>query len=201
MFKRRTPRTPIQHAREMFWPSIGFRRAGQYLWKRISRLNGSPHAVALGFAAGAFASFTPFVGFHFIVGFCVAWAVRGNIIASAFGTVVGNPLTFPFIWLATYDLGRFVMGEAVEADPGRATHEAFWKTGDLTTITDIFLPMMIGAVPLGMLAATLCYFPVKAAVSGFQHRRRVRFAERLASEVSAPSADTVDGRPGGVSDV
>ena len=57
--------------------------------------------VAAGVAAGAFTSFTPFMGLHFLFAALFAWAIRGNLLASALGTFVGNPLTFPFIWAAT----------------------------------------------------------------------------------------------------
>ena len=32
----------------------------------------------------------------------VAFVIRGNLIASMIGTAVGNPFTFPFIWLTIY---------------------------------------------------------------------------------------------------
>ena len=109
MFRRRVQLHPIERLRELVWPRLGWKRAFQYGWRRVWRLGGTPHAVALGVSAGAFASFTPFIGFHFAIGFAIAWVLRGNLIASAFGTFVGNPLTFPIIWLATYDLGYWLL--------------------------------------------------------------------------------------------
>jgi hypothetical protein len=35
---------------------------------------------------------------HFVLSALLAYIARANIIASAIGTVVGNPWTFPFIW-------------------------------------------------------------------------------------------------------
>jgi uncharacterized protein (DUF2062 family) len=64
-----------------------------------------PRGIALGFAARAFVSFTPFIGVHFILAGLLAFALRASILASAIGTVVGNPVSFPFIWLAAYNLG------------------------------------------------------------------------------------------------
>ncbi|WP_295813364.1 DUF2062 domain-containing protein, partial [uncultured Nitratireductor sp.] len=34
-----------------------------------------------------------------------------RIVAAALGTMVGNPVTFPFIWLATFETGKFLLGE------------------------------------------------------------------------------------------
>lgn len=81
----------------LIWPKMGLSRAWRYLVHRMARLSASPHAIALGFAAGAFVSFTPFIGFHFILAGLLAFSLRASIIASAIGTVVGNPVTFPFI--------------------------------------------------------------------------------------------------------
>ena len=39
-----------------------------------------------------------------------AFVVRGNYLAAAIGTAVGNPWTFPFIWAGTYRLGSFMLG-------------------------------------------------------------------------------------------
>ena len=68
------------------WPRRGWKRAMDYVRHRVSRLSGSPHSVALGFAVGVFASFTPFMGFHFMIGFLARLLLRGSLIASAFGT-------------------------------------------------------------------------------------------------------------------
>jgi len=104
MFLRRKSPGFWLRVRNLIWPKMGLSRAWRYVVHRMARLKASPHAIALGFAAGAFASFTPFVGLHFILAGLIAFALRSSILASAIGTVVGNPLTFPFIWLSTYNV-------------------------------------------------------------------------------------------------
>jgi uncharacterized protein (DUF2062 family) len=95
---------------------MGWRRLGLYLLKRLTRLSGTPQGIACGFACGAAISFTPFIGLHIALSMLLAWLLRGNLIAAAVGTVVGNPWTFPFIWLATYKVGQMLLGSA-EAAP------------------------------------------------------------------------------------
>ena len=97
IFKRREKPSLLYRIREFFAPRKGFWRGMDYIGKRMRRLPDSPHRIALGFACGAVASFTPFFGFHFFVAAGIAWVLRANIVASLFGTIVGNPLTFPFI--------------------------------------------------------------------------------------------------------
>ena len=55
-------------------------------------------------------SFTPLVGLHIVLGCLMALIVRGNFLAVAVGTLVGNPWTFPFMWLAGYELGKLMLG-------------------------------------------------------------------------------------------
>ncbi len=58
----------------------------------------------------AFSSCTPFLGFHILVAMLIAWVIRGNLIASALGTFIGNPITFPVIWLVVFEVGRYIVG-------------------------------------------------------------------------------------------
>ena len=68
----------------------------------------SPHAIASGFACGSMVSFTPLLGFHFLLAIVFAYLIRGNFVAALLGTIVGNPITFPFIWGLIYKVGAFV---------------------------------------------------------------------------------------------
>ncbi len=170
------------------WPRRGIMRAWLYVWHRVTRISASPHVIAMGFAAGAFTSFTPFVGFHFIVAGLLAFIIGGNILASALGTAVGNPLTFPFIWLSTYNMGGFVLGYESRDDidlavpdgtmagflsaPGQA-FDAVWSV-----VGPVFTPMLIGSLPLGLATAAICYCAIYPAVDGYQRRRKHRLAMR-----------------------
>ncbi|MEL6198398.1 MAG: DUF2062 domain-containing protein, partial [Pseudomonadota bacterium] len=110
IFKRREKPSFQDRALEILYPRKGALRGMEYIGKRIRRLPDSPHRIALGFACGAFASFTPFFGFHFVVAAAVAYVIRGNLLASAFGTAVGNPITFPFIATASLHTGWWITG-------------------------------------------------------------------------------------------
>ena len=75
-----------------------FNRIISYYKLRLARLPDSNYAISSGFACGAMVSFTPLLGLHFVLAVVFAYLIRGNFIAALIGTVVGNPLTFPFIW-------------------------------------------------------------------------------------------------------
>jgi len=176
LFDRRDKPPMSERVRVALWPRRSWGRSFRYIGKRVLRLSATPHAIAAGFAAGAMVSFTPFVGFHFIMAGVFAYLIGGNVLASAFGTAVGNPLTFPFIWTLSYRVGRWILHESDAPVPPIDLQE-----GLLNHSTDVLLPvlkpMLVGAVPLGIIAWIAFYFLVRAVVRSFQDARRRRLAE------------------------
>ncbi|MGB3809984.1 MAG: DUF2062 domain-containing protein [Parvibaculum sp.] len=150
-----------------------------YIWRRVWRLTGTPHMVALGVAAGVFMSFTPFLGFHIIVAMLIAWVFRGNLLAAAFGTMIGNPVTYPPIWLATYDLGNWMLGVSTRPDIDLTSTLMGAKAFDM--ILPVLLPMAAGSLPLGLAAALITYFIIKSTVAAYQLRRREQLEARIMS--------------------
>ena len=114
-----------------------------------------------------------------MIAFLIAWIIRGNLIASAFGTFVGNPVTFPFIWISTYDIGVWVLGREpqTQLEPMDLSLDLLANEA-LSAVLPILKPMTIGSLPLGVLAGAICYVPVRSAVETYQSRRRALLAER-----------------------
>jgi len=180
MFVARNKISVVRKCRELCWPSIGVRRAWHYRMHRLARLKVSPHQLAIGFAAGAFASFTPFIGFHFILAALVALVVRGNLIASAVGTVVGNPITFPFIWIASYNVGAAMLGLSTRDEVTLQTDDSvhFFSDGPVAFVTmlwhaiePVVWPMVLGGLPLGLACGCVCYWIVRSTLQRFRARR------------------------------
>lgn len=190
LFQRRSPPDWREKLRVAVWPRRSWPRSLKYLAKRVLRLTASPHAIAAGIAAGVFASFTPFMGLHFIIAFIVAYIIAGNMIAAATGTFLGNPVTFPFIWAATYSTGNLILkGETNGQKPEDALQGlremSMWDTG-LHGIVDIatsiwepvLKPMSVGAIPLGITAALFAYVITRWSAVAFQLSRRKMLAEK-----------------------
>lgn len=205
MFGRRHQLPLSQKIRSWLWPKRGFKRAWRYLVARLSRLKTTPHAIAAGFASGAAVSFTPLLGLHFVLAFVAAFITRGSMIAAALGTVVGNPITFPFIFAATYWIGARLR-EFVSAPPGDAFDavlegmdtgeveaeiaadvvletagsliEEGWSFTDIGLIWPTMATMLIGATLLAPLAWGLFYVLVRSAVVAFQRQRAAAAARR-----------------------
>jgi uncharacterized protein len=221
IFKRRERPSTYDRVRATVAPRKGFWRGFGYVHKRMRRLPDSPHRVALGFACGAFASFTPFFGLHFLLAAGLAWLVRGNIIASLFGTIIGNPLTFPFISATALWTGRWMLGLRHKGSDFEAITHAFarglnstWGTmkswfgygpsmldGLRGFMVDIFLPYLVGGILPGLVMAAACYWTIGPLVAAYQERRRkklmsiqARQRARLDEELSAyASSDAGEG--------
>ena len=183
LFKRRKQPDIRERLRLAVWPRRSIGRSLRYFGKRVLRLRATPHAIASGFACGIFAAFIPILGIHIAVALAISWLIGGNLAAAIIGTTLGNPLVLPFIWAATLEAGRFVMTGSLEGAPlpdhlgGMLRHLDFavlWKP--------LIEPMLIGAVPLGLAAALIVYFPVRWAAARFQHRRGHRFRLHRVSE-------------------
>jgi len=117
----------------------------------------------------------------------LAWLIRGNVLASAFGTVIGNPWTFPVIWLSTYYLGNFILGNGflvsddtlsfsdmfsglirsmIEAD-GALFMDRVWP---------VWWPMIVGSIPVALLTWAGVYTVFYKLVDVYQLRREARRA-------------------------
>jgi uncharacterized protein (DUF2062 family) len=197
LMKRRKPPSWAEWLRVWIWPRRSWFRSGQYVTKRILRLTASPHAVAAGVAAGAFTSFTPFMGLHFLLAAILAWVIRGNLIASALGTFVGNPLTFPFIWAATYKTGQFILQADMAGAPPALGHamkrvmSSLWNldgTAAMTALSNIWnpilYPMLVGGLIVGPLVTIPMYFLTKRAALMFRESRRDKLMNK-AAEIKA----------------
>ncbi|HSK40845.1 MAG TPA: DUF2062 domain-containing protein, partial [Arenibaculum sp.] len=123
------------------------------------------------FACGAAVSFTPLIGFHFVLAAGLAWLVGGSIVASAFGTAVGNPWTFPFIWIAAFRFGQAILNQVgIGTEIDGLDFEAFFEAF-LEDPGEIFLPMFVGGTALGILAWFAFFLVLRHAVAAYHAGR------------------------------
>lgn len=185
MFKSHKQRTLGDKILGFVWPKIGWRRAGAYFFHRLARMPGSAYSIAGGFACGAAMSFTPFVGLHFIISAILAWLIRANVVASAIGTAVGNPWTFPFIWTWLYQTGSWIISSDLPDTAEQPEFseifghmlEAFLRFDMqylVETAGPVFWPMLVSSVPTAIVIWLVFYLPLKYMIRGYQKRRQRR---------------------------
>jgi hypothetical protein len=182
MFKRRRKLSISAKMREFLWPRAGWRRSVSYVFHRMVRLPGTPYSLAAGFACGAAVSFTPFVGLHFVLAAILAMIIRANFLSSAIGTAVGNPWTFPFIWIWVHKVGLW-MGAGSPENITKSIDfisifgtmmEAFLRLDMaylLQVAWPVWWPMFVGSIPTGILVWLAFYLPLKPMVNSYQVSR------------------------------
>ena len=144
-----------------------FLRLLSYYKLRLARLPASSYAVSSGFACGSMVSFTPLLGLHFILAVVFAYLIRGNFIAALIGTVVGNPITFPFIWGLIYKVGTFITS---------IKHVSLSKNINFEMIInqtyEIFFPMLVGGIVIAPLVWIITYFIIYSFISSYKKRKK-----------------------------
>ncbi|WP_444452885.1 DUF2062 domain-containing protein [Rhodobacter capsulatus] len=200
VFKRREKRTWGQSTRDLVWPRGGWGRSVSYIRHRLNRLPDQPHRIARGVFAGIFISFTPLYGIHLIGAALLARLLRGNVLASLFASLVGNPLTFPVIAVISIKLGHLMLGQT--ADPMLAdgliqifaealadirhnliaafTAEPTHWVGMADFFRGIFWPYLLGGLLPGLASGLAGYYISLPLVTAYQTRRRQRMKERSA---------------------
>ncbi len=199
VFKRRDRRGVLRALAEAIYPRGGWSRAFEYVKHRVRRLPDTPEKIARGIAAGVFASWTPFYGFHFLIAVLGALVLRGNVIASLLGTFFGNPLTYVPIGVVALSTGHFVLGSRFRGDIESSLMHKFGGAGrDLwhnfsamfTSETadwrrlgvfydEVFLPYLVGGIVPGVLASGVMYYLSLSLVRAYQNRRRKALRAKL----------------------
>jgi len=180
LFRRRQRVGLWERLRVWLWPRRSFARSFRYMGKRIVRISGSPHAVALGLSIGVYASFTPLFGFHIIIAILVAWGLSANIAAAAIGTAFANPLTMPFIFAITYALGRMLWNASDDGEPVSFI-EFFHRLEeyDFADIGEAFFQALMGSIVLGAVVALVTYFIAFHATWHFRRARALKMKKNV----------------------
>ena len=169
MFRRRVPLSFSAKIREILWPRKGFSRLYSYLVQRVLRMPGSAYSLASGFACGVAVSFTPLIGFHLLLAFGVAYFLRGNMVTAFLGTLVGNPWTFPLIFVLLQAVGDGLINYF-----GITAYSGLAEAPDTySQFLAYFMPMAVGGMLMFVLSwivsFSVCYWGI---VSWREHRLR-----------------------------
>lgn len=211
VFKRRDRRAFWRRCVSFVLPERGYTRGWKYIGRRVQRIRDTPEKIALGFACGIFASFTPLFGCHFFIAAFLAWVLRANIVASLFGTIIGNPISFPLIAASSMGLGTAILGVGNANADGEGVIASFVEVSTLlwygfvkglgftvestvswsvakTRFGDFFdqvmAPYFIGGTIVGLVTAIVGYYLMRPAVAAYQKRRREKLAARARENVA-----------------
>ncbi len=169
MFKRKEPLHFWERVRNYIYPKMGFFRTTKYHALTIARISDKESTIAKGIAFGIAVSFTPFIGLHMGIISILCLIFRGNIIAAYISSLIGNPITFPFIWYLIYMTGILIMPSyRLEQFPTPLIFiELFGSFIKSilnldyilfkTEVFKIWFPMLIGCIPLVIITYIVSY--------------------------------------------
>jgi uncharacterized protein (DUF2062 family) len=164
-------------------PSHRVAKIARYYWRKLLRVRATPHEVALGCAVGVFAACTPFLGVQMVLAATLALLLRVSVPAALIGTFVGNPVSWPAIWSASYIAGAWMLGQDPSAAADHLAASAIVLSTTLSAsnqpsfdtavvnLSPLLQPLLLGGFAIGLLAAAASYYPMLKAVRVFQRRR------------------------------
>jgi uncharacterized protein len=91
--------------------------------------------------------------------------LRGSIPAAMLATFVGNPVSWPLIWGATYAVGSVLIGQ-----PGAAEAAALLMPSK-DPIWPILFAMLIGSIPIGLVSGAISYGVVAQIMTAAQQHK------------------------------
>ena len=158
---------------------MGWKRTWLYYKKRIIRIHDNAYSIAAGLAFGAAISFTPLIGTHIIQTLLFCFLFRANALAGVIGTIIGNPITFPFLWSlsAAIGIGLFnLFGYGIFLD-GFIFPTAFSEIADLPV--KYLLPVVIGGYVAAFLSFPLFYYPFKSMIITAKRIRKAKIKRTI----------------------
>lgn len=139
-----------------------------------------PELVAASFALGVTISFTPLLGFHWIIALTLAVVLKLNKVDVLLGTLVVNPLTIGPIAAVAIPIGRLVFRaerEALSHLPWKEfLNTSFW-THAAPRMRVIGLQWAAGMFVLSLVAGALTYVVLVHVIRA--HRSRLAAAAAL----------------------
>ncbi len=170
---------------------FSFNRTKKYILLNLKRMKGSSHEIAVGLACGISVSFTPFIGFHALFAITLAWVLRGSMAAAIIGTLFGNPWTFPFIWYASYGIGKLFLSNNIELEEKYLFQSLkdemivllilvknIFLTTDYSEIKNNFyslkfIPAMaLGSIPMIFIFWFLSYFIFESVINSYKNKKK-----------------------------
>jgi uncharacterized protein (DUF2062 family) len=126
------------------------------------------------------------LGVQTLIAVALAVLLRASVPAAVIGTFVGNPLSWPFIWVSTYAMGLQMVGLEGVLDPAAFERDVMLLWGALlerspqlfdataALLRPLLWPMLAGSLPIGLLTAAVVYYISRNVVRAWRVRRMTR---------------------------
>jgi uncharacterized protein len=161
---------------------MALRRVLRYHWLRFRRLQDDPRKIAGGMALGVFIGITPTIPFHTVVVLFLAALLRLSPVTAFIGIQIGNPLTIPAIYLASYKVGQFLLYRGQPL----VFPETFSYKAWIAVLCQGGMALQVGGVLLGIPPAIVAYFLTLWIVQRYQRRKAAKALRVLSLSQNPP---------------
>ena len=146
-------------------------RKFQKLLRWLVLLRGSPEAISRGVAIGVFVAFTPTIGVQVGLAALLATLLNANRPAAVIPVWITNPVTIPPVFGFTYVVGCWFcagpsgdhVAEVLHSLVHKLQRHELWDMADqlravLSLSRGVLLPLCVGGILVGFVAAAAAYF-------------------------------------------
>jgi len=145
-------------------------------YERFIKIRGNPHQIAMGVSLGVFIGVLP-IGLQAISAIFIASLLKWNKISAALGTLITNPLTFPFIYSITYWTGKKMM---LISNNYQIPENI--NTNDILSLLHkaphIFLTLIVGGLCIGLPASVITYYFSYKAILKYRNKKKQSSPEK-----------------------
>ncbi len=154
---------------------MSLKRTLRYHWVKFLRLQDDPRKLAWGMALGIFIGITPTIPFHFVSVITLAPLLRISPVTAVIGIQIMNPLTIPFLYLAAFKVGHFLLHQGTplklpEAYTIASSLDLLWRGG---------LALQVGGVILALPPAIASYFLTLWIIKRYRRLKALKLARVL----------------------
>lgn len=150
--------------------------------ERILHTDDSAERIAWGLAIGMFVAWTPTIGLQMIIAGSLAWLLGGNTAAAMAIVWITNPYTVVPVYWFNYRIGLLVLGGPAVGwgwfvdlfNPPEVMSWSDYVAYAWGKTLEVFWPMWVGSVFVGLVLAFISYFVTRTAVRRYRGMRAAR---------------------------
>ena len=146
-------------------------------WEKLQEVHDTPHALALGFAAGIYVGFYPLIGLKTLLALFLAWLLRSNKMAAVIGVTlhdVSLPVA-PVLMRIEYDIGYWLLSHPhrLPASLDHVRHISLHEFLNWHTMLTTGAPLLVGSAVLGIPFAIATYFLMLGIINARRRNRSI----------------------------
>lgn len=125
-------------------------RLVRYWYLKILRQEGTPEAIARGWACGVFAGSFPLFGLQTIIGLLLATILKGNKFTAAAGTWISNPFTYVPIFYFNFRVGEVVLQQSADFEVSELESWAEFQAAGVSFMSTMFAGCAVVGITLAI---------------------------------------------------